>query len=427
MKKRILAALLSAVMLFAMIPFMGVTAYAENTKGPGDEYVSLPITIRDYAADGMLFEWNDMASTGTISKSSTYSIYGLNVSDGWFRNYIGLRVYTTGMVPSSSPKFWHCLYCDADGNITKVYKSGEVKDMGAANNAAFSVWAWVGDSADNSYAYNAISYITDANKGNYRVSYSNNSITIETLSGSGTYHHGNTKGYSLLDTSSASHFQGMDIAGTQVTQNGKWGDTPETLVPSQSTLNSGAVQTLYGCYVRTNLVESMLGADKKPVYTEATVGYIAQYMQKTLPEKWQNSDGSYNMWYVMGTKLFDNNNNYVGNTGSATRDLAEVFRQCINGGLGSMADTKSKALAEAKDCRTYYDAAYFLLQNLYSDNSGYGQTVKEYSQIHLVKKGDHYVYNSAYDGSVYNAASGTIYKRPDGSCHYQRRHDLCPW
>lgn len=409
MKKRILAALLSAVMLFAMIPFMGVTAYAENTKGPGDEYVSLPITIRDYAADGMLFEWNDMASTGTISKSSTYSIYGLNVSDGWFRNYIGLRVYTTGMVPSSSPKFWHCLYCDADGNITKVYKSGEVKDMGAANNAAFSVWAWVGDSADNSYAYNAISYITDANKGNYRVSYSNNSITIETLSGSGTYHHGNTKGYSLLDTSSASHFQGMDIAGTQVTQNGKWGDTPETLVPSQSTLNSGAVQTLYGCYVRTNLVESMLGADKKPVYTEATVGYIAQYMQKTLPEKWQNSDGSYNMWYVMGTKLFDNNNNYVGNTGSATRDLAEVFRQCINGGLGSMADTKSKALAEAKDCRTYYDAAYFLLQNLYSDNSGYGQTVKEYSQIHLVKKGDHYVYNSAYDGSVYNAASGTIY------------------
>ena len=112
----------------------------------------------------------------------------------------------------------------------------------------------------------------------------------------------------------------------------------------------------------------------------------------------------------MGTKLFDNNNNYVGNTGSATRDLAEVFRQCINnGGLGSMADTKSKALAEAKDCRTYYDAAYFLLQNLYSDNSGYGQTVKEYSQIHLVKKDDHYVYNSAYDGSVYDVASGAIY------------------
>lgn len=409
MKKRILAALLMAVMVVSMLPALGVTAYAENTKGPGDEYVSLPITIRDYAADGMLFEWNDMENMGTISKSSTYSIYGLNVSDGWFRNYTGLRVYTAGRVPSSSPKFWHCLYCDADGNITKVYQSGEVKDMTAANNAAFSVWAWVGDSADNSYAYNAISYITDANKSNYKISYSSNSITVETLSGSGTYHHGNTKGYSLLDTSSASHFQGMDIAGTQVTQHGEWNDTPDSLVPSQSTLNSGAVQTLYGCYVRTNLVEPMLGADGKPVYTEATVGYIAQYMQKTLPEKWKNSDGSYNMWYVMGTKLFDNNNNYVGNTGSATRDLAEVFRQCINGGLGSMADTKSKALAEAKDCRTYYDAAYFLLQNLYSDNSGYGQTVTEYHQINLVKKGNYYVYNSAYDGSVYDTANGVIY------------------
>lgn len=409
MKKRILAALLMAVMVVSMLPALGVTAYAENTKGPGDEYVSLPITIRDYAADGMLFEWNYMANMGTISKSSTYSIYGLNVSDGWFRNYTGLRVYTAGRVPSSSPKFWHCLYCDADGNITKVYQSGEVKDMTAANNAAFSVWAWVGDSADNSYAYNAISYITDANKSNYKISYSSNSITVETLSGSGTYHHGNTKGYSLLDTSSASHFQGMDIAGTQVTQHGEWNDTPDSLVPSQSTLNSGAVQTLYGCYVRTNLVEARLGADGKPVYTEATVGYIAQYMQKTLPEKWKNSDGSYNMWYVMGTKLFDNNNEYVGNTGSATRDLAEVFRQCINGGLGSMADTKSKALAEAKDCRTYYDAAYFLLQSLYSDNDGYGQTVTEYHQINLVKKGNYYVYNSAYDGSVYDTAKGVIY------------------
>ena len=409
MKKRILAALLMAVMVVSMLPALGVTAYAENTKGPGDEYVSLPITIRDYAADGMLFEWNDLGQTGTITTSSTYSIYGLNVSDSWFRNYTGLRVYTAGMVPSSSPKFWHCLYCDNNGYITKVYKSGEVKDMTAANNAAFSVWAWVGDSADNSYAYNAISYITDANKSNYKISYSSNSITVETLSGSGTYHHGNTKGYSLLDTSSASHFQGMDIAGTQVTLNGNWGDTPETLVPSQSPLNSGAVQTLYGCYVRTNLVEPMLGADGKPVYTEATVGYIAQYMQKTLPEKWQNNDGSYNMWYVMGTKLFDNNNDYVGNTGSATRDLAEVFRRCINGGLGSMADTKSKALAEAKDCRTYYDAAYFLLQNLYSDNPGYGQTVTEYHQINLVKKGNYYVYNSAYDGSVYDTANGVIY------------------
>lgn len=409
MKKRILAALLSAVMVFTMIPFMGVTAYAENTRGPGDEYVSLPITIRDYAADGMLFEWNDMGQTGDMEKP-------LSGSTTWIeRNYSYVNenniwgansqtcIYTAGYNPKTAYD-WHCIICNSDGSIASVLAIGQKKDLNLGN-GQFAVLAY-----KNATNYSALSAITDSTKDSYRVSYNSDSKTITVKQKNfATYHHGNTKGYSLLDTSPASHFQGMDIAGTHLTQNGKWGDTPESLVSSQSTLNSGAVQTLYGCYVRTNLVEPMLGADKKPVYTEATVGYIAQYMQKTLPEKWKNNDGSYNMWYVMGTKLFDNNNNYVGNTGSATRDLAEVFRQCINGGLGSMADTKSKTLAEAKDCRTYYDAAYFLLQNLYSDNSGYGQTVKEYHQINLVKKGNYYVYNSAYDGSSYDTAHGVIY------------------
>lgn len=409
MKKRILAALLMAVMVVSMLPALGVTAYAENTKGPGDEYVSLPITIRDYAADGMLFEWNDMKLTGDMEKP-------LSGSTTWIeRNYSYVNenniwgansqtcIYTAGHNPKTAYD-WHCIICNSDGSIASVLVIGKKKDLNLGN-GQFAVLVY-----KNATNYSALSAITDSSRDSYRVSYNSNSKTITVKQKNfATYHHGNTKGYSLLDTSSASHFQGMDIAGTQVTQNGDWGDTPETLQPSQSTLNSGAVQTLYGCYVRTNLVEPMLGADGKPVYTEATVGYIAQYMQKTLPEKWQNNDGSYNMWFVMGTKLFDNNNNYVGNTGSATRDLAEVFRQCINGGLGSMADTKSKAIAEAKDCRTYYDAAYFLLQNLYSDNSGYGQTVKEYHQINLVKKGNYYVYNSAYDGSVYDTANGVIY------------------
>lgn len=409
MKKRILAALLMAVMVVSMLPALGVTAYAENTKGPGDEYVSLPITIRDYAADGMLFEWNDMDKTGDMEKP-------LSGSTTWIeRNYSYVNenniwgansqtcIYTAGHNPKTAYD-WHCIICNSDGSIASVLEINKKKDLNLGN-GQFAVLAY-----KNATNYSALSAITDSSKDSYRVSYNSNSKTITVKQKNfATYHHGNTKGYSLLDTSNKSHFQGMDIAGTQVTLNGNWGDTPETLVPSQSTLNSGAVQTLYGCYVRTNLVEPMLGADKKPVYTEATVGYIAQYMQKTLPEKWRNNDGSYNMWYVMGTKLFDNNNNYVGNTGSATRDLAEVFRQCINGGLGSMADTRSKALAEAKDCRTYYDAAYFLLQNLYSDNSGYGQTVKEYHQINLVKKGNYYVYNSAYDGSVYDVAGGAIY------------------
>lgn len=410
--KRILAFILATIMNISTLPMVdGPVATQSNTNTANDEYVSLPITIRDYAADGMLFEYNDLGNKKgeVVSSSSTYNIYGLNVSDGWFSNFTGIRVYTKGRVPGNSPKFWHALYCDTNGNITKVYQSGQAKDMTAANNADFSVWAWVGDSQDNSYAYNAISYITDANKGNYTIKYTSSTITVTAKSGSGTYIHGNTRGYGLLYTDDNTVGKAMDIAGTERVQNGKWGDTPGTLVSSKSTLNSGATQTLYGCFVRTNLVEGTLGADRKPVYTDATVTYLAEYMQSTLPAVWQNSDGSYNMWHVMGVKLFDNNNNYVGKTGSATRDLADVFRSSITGGMGSLADTRAKNITEAKDCRTYFDAAYFLLQSLYSDNTGYGQTVKEYHQINLVKKGDYYVYNSAYDGSVYNKEQGVIY------------------
>lgn len=415
--KRILAFILATIMNISTLPMVdGPVATKSNTNTANDEYVSLPITIRDYAADGMLFEWNDLVKDkGEVtSSSSTYNIYGLNVSDSWFNNYTGIRVYTSGRVPGNSPKFWHALYCDTNGNITKVYESGEAKDMTAANNANFSVWAWVGDSADNSYAYNAISYITDANKGNYTIEYTNSTITVTPKSGNGTYIHGNTKGYGLLATESRySHINNLtdsaSIKGTKLVQNGKWNAAPGNITAAPNELNSGAMQTLYGCYVRTNLVAAKLGTDRKPVYTEATVEYLAKYMQSTLPAVWQNSDGSYNMWHVMGVKLFDNNNDYVGKAGGATRDLADVFRSSITGGLGNFKETQAKNITQAKDCHTYFDAAYFLLQSLYNDNDGYGQTVKEYHQINLVKKGDYYVYNSAYDGSVYDRSQGVIY------------------
>ena len=105
MKKRILAALLMAVMVVSMLPALGVTAYAENTKGPGDEYVSLPITIRDYAADGMLFEWNDMNQTGTLAYSQSYSIWAKNPSNWSGNNYCGIRIMPartmTGVPPAN--------------------------------------------------------------------------------------------------------------------------------------------------------------------------------------------------------------------------------------------------------------------------------------------------------------------------------------
>lgn len=130
MKKRILAALLTAVMVVSMLPALGVTAYAENTKGPGDEYVSLPITIRDYAADGMLFEWNDMKLTGDMEKP-------LSGSTTWIeRNYSYVNenniwgansqtcIYTAGHNPKTAYD-WHCIICNSDGSIASVLVIGK--------------------------------------------------------------------------------------------------------------------------------------------------------------------------------------------------------------------------------------------------------------------------------------------------------------
>ena len=136
MKKRILAALLSAVMVFTMIPFMGVTAYAENTKGPGDEYVSLPITIRDYAADGMLFDWNDMGQTGTITGKVTYPSRGTNPAKWLDDNYTYARVTTYGYNSwAAAALYWHCIICNSDGSVKKVIPSETSK--GDANSGTY--------------------------------------------------------------------------------------------------------------------------------------------------------------------------------------------------------------------------------------------------------------------------------------------------
>lgn len=414
--KRILAFILATIMNISTLPMVdGTVATQANTAN--DEYVSLPITIRDYAADGMLFEYNDYGNTGDLTKeissgTTTWKTVGSYTATTEKANTnTGTEIHYCTSSQAVPNRWWYGWKLDSQGNVTAVTVSGTNDKSAIASGASHVVWAHGNCAVSGALA--ALRQITDANKGNYRITYSNGKITISqkttTAAVVETYHHGNTRGYGLLYTDPSSHFNDMSIAGTQEVKNGEWGDTPATLVPSKSTLNSGATQTLYGCYVRTNLVEGTLGNDGKPVYTDATVTYLANYMKKTLEEVWKNSDGSYNLWYVMGTKLFDNNNNYVGNNSKATRDLAEVFRQSINGGMGSLDATKAKNITEAKDCRTYFDAAYFLLQNLYGDNTGYGQKVTEYHQINLVKKGDYYVYNSAYDNSVYDRSQGVIY------------------
>lgn len=69
--KRILSAVLSFVMILALAPVFDITPEAEAAAGDGVNYISLPITIRDFAADGMLFEYNERGATGTTVSSGT--------------------------------------------------------------------------------------------------------------------------------------------------------------------------------------------------------------------------------------------------------------------------------------------------------------------------------------------------------------------
>ena len=449
--KRIVAGMLSAAMLLTMHPAMTVRAADGTTRaGENVNFVSMPITIRDYAADGMLFQWNELGATGDQVVGSSVATptvkytakagggaYNATTGDGYVRyTSTSTGIYITYSVSGShtreSMRYAMVKYRTNTPNYSEKPTIGHRWNNGGSNNYVNfptdgynqsdfkSVVVDLGTGSDNVTHVTLFprldsgAYIDIAEIAFFASKTDADNYASGTATGGETYHHGSTKGYGLLQTDTKDHFNDLTnsaaIAGTTLTQNGTWNSAEVT--SSKSTLNSGAMQTLYGCYVRTDLVEPKLDANKKPVYTEATVTYLANYMQKTLPEVWKNSDGSYNMWYVMGTKLFNDQNVYVGNTSSATRDLATVLRNTITGGLGSYANTKGKTLSKVTDCTTYFDAAYFLLHNTFSDSEGYGQTVTEYNTINLVEKTvdgkTYYVYNSAYDGTNYDTVNGTI-------------------
>ena len=54
-----------ALVLMMLVPFLPVFDSAAKAAAEGVNYVSLPITIRDYADDGMLFEYSDLDSIGS--------------------------------------------------------------------------------------------------------------------------------------------------------------------------------------------------------------------------------------------------------------------------------------------------------------------------------------------------------------------------
>ena len=408
--KRLLSGLLSLAMVLSLVPAMDLTIEAE--AAPISSFITMPITIRDYAADGMLFEFNQVGATGTVSTgtSATYTCV-VDPSSWSVNSYTGIRVCTYGnTVWTDTSLYWHCVICDSSGNVISVIPSGTTKGSAtygtyynAMKSGYYSIWAWYSDS--NSEAYNAVSGITTGDI----VTYSGTTLSVTPKGTGGTYNQADTAGFSLLSTNEGKDYinslpsdESTTIAGTDLLQNGTWGLTTDP-DPISKTLTSGATQQVYGAYIRTDLVQDKL-VNGKMVYTRATVDYLADYMSKIMVVPEQNNDGSYNAYFVKGHKLSE----------LGGEDLAAKIRTQVTGGLGTYAEAKAKydagTLSSYEGITTWYDAAYFLLHNTFDDSTGYGQTVSSYKSLHLVDKGDGtYVFNSGYDNAVYDYTNGEIY------------------
>jgi len=462
--KRSLAALLSFVMVLGMLPAFDMVPEAEaythtdaNTDTQGSEFIALPIIIRDFPADGMLFENNEYGSSGTGTIGSTATGTGINVlvNPDSIGNYMTLDEGTdyevtkydyelfsivltvAASVPTGfTHQWWKTIYVNADGTINRVVAAGVADEDTTIPTGGFMI----GYHSGNTYDTTFYSAITEETKDSYTFGYTTTDPAygdatlyrypvVESELAAGTYNYANNAGFGLLHTDAATHgditldptvtsgVAALDgIQGTAMLMNGSY--NAETIDTTYTMgLNSGADQVLHGGWIRTNLVEANLPEDKNLVYTQYAVKFLAEYLKATLEEEWQASDGSYNLWYVMGDKLFNDNNQYVGKGhANATRDLAAVLRsQIMSDGTYTEAKTAfgTEALNSIQDIDTYFDAAYFLLHSTFDDVEGYGLRVPEYNEIRLVQKTKadgtiYYTFNSAFDDTDYNDENGYI-------------------
>lgn len=453
MKKRILAALLSAVMVFTMIPFMGVTAYAENTKGPGDEYVSLPITIRDYAADGMLFEYNDENTQGPQNVGATVVQPTLRIttkSGGGAFNASEQAGFVRYTATSDGTYLTYSIgnynrtairYCVVSFRTNSAVKSGSTPTIGHRwNNGAandYKNFAQTGYNKGLSAAF--FNQVTDLGGGNETVSYvtfypripngkiidiayiaffankadADNYAKNATGNNGKNYTGGNNMQFGFLMGNDGTHdYSGQGVQhhmdsylGTDTALHVNANNTPAGVV---KTLPNGAKETVLAGNTRTGLVQPQLDANKHMVYNKSTVDYLAWLLEKTLTVKESNGGNSYNFNYVMGAKVYNDN--------GTKKDLAAVLRESIKS-VGTYQEAKTKydagQLSDAKNCTTYYDAAYFLLHNTFADSKGYGQTISNYNSLRLMKRtaddgSTYYCFNSAYNNTDYNYAGGYI-------------------
>lgn len=390
--------------------------------------------------------WTSTTASGykryTFSSSGypsfiTWTVSGYGVTRSQIR-YLAIKYRTSANYTGGTPEIGHRA---SDGNHYLTFNTSGynntsswasvVVDLGAGTSSVnyITLFTYLPKSAYIDIAY-ATLFDNEADALQYVAAdgQTGTDVAPPTIStATKTYNHKNNLGFGLLATGVASHQNTLTDTAIEGSNKEYYGDYSAQTLPTavvedmKVTLNSGITQVLWGGLIRTNLVEGTLDKNKKLVYTEATVDYLATFMQTALAQTWESADGSqYQTWYVMGTKMFDDSGEYVGpNAATATKDLAQMLREQITGGLGSYAASKAKAaepdgLTSYEDVTTYYDAAYFLLHNTFSDSVGYGKTVDAYNSLRLVEKQKedgtvYYTFNSAYDGAVYDPVGHVIY------------------
>ena len=189
-------------------------------------------------------------------------------------------------------------------------------------------------------------------------------------------------------------------AAATITQMG-W--TTDPISVSENATNLG--YTLLGDFsgiANLGLLESTLGENGYPVYKEEVVTYLAYLLEHSLKIDERTSNGWKNYRYVQGTP----------SAAYGGVDLASALRSRITG-LGDYDSTKAKNLVgnwnDVKgNITTYFDAAYFMLNSIFMDNS-YNKCMNDYDYLVLssaidTKSGDK-VY--VFDGGFTSDTAGT--------------------
>lgn len=406
--------------------------------------IRLPIKIYDYLNDGLLFEYAQSNSKGTpVYNSAGTSVLGYTgkqVIDG--KTYImGNNTVFTFQSGSRGGTGWV-------GNT-----NGYTNYQGTATN-------YYGESAWNTYKSFHLGRVWSVQGSTAKWYTSGSSPTKNNFGGSNVDYNWESYGLGGFRFWSPVTY-GKDlatiyyIAGATNVEQGIWKDSVASIsgtypmfstlmfsgnvLGNQTTNNAltydGFRYKLFGQiegHATLGLVQSSLNPQTNaPEYRDIVVEYLAYMLQQTLSVP-QSQDGVYAYNYVLGTA-----HDRYGNG----RDLAEWLRARIirgeNGAMGSYQDTINKLnngtlnpdgqpyklVGTWDECkqsiRTFCDAAYYLLNNLFVPNS-YNEPQNMFNYLELTKVKadgengeirDVYVFDSGLTtgGSSYSGSDTAVY------------------